>query len=85
MSEHSKAQRETITEIMRVKKSNPDADVTHLKTELKTATLEKRIAEYVSQAPVPTPEQCERLAALLTSHSGAQRRPEPVSDGVSDG
>jgi hypothetical protein len=85
VTSHSKAQRQTIAKIAATKRHNPGADVSALKAELNTLTLEERIKAYVSQAPVPTPEQCERLAALLTSHSGAQRRPEPVGDGGSDG
>jgi hypothetical protein len=72
---HSQAQRETITKIMRAKRRNPDADVSDLRRELKTLTLEERIKAYVATAPLPTPEQRDRLAALLTSPQG---RSEPA-------
>lgn len=47
------------------KSQNPDADVTEEKRELQILTLEERIRRAVESAPPLTPEQIERLRALL--------------------
>ncbi|MFF7651479.1 hypothetical protein ACFZCY_16720 [Streptomyces sp. NPDC007983] len=47
------------------KRHNPDADVVDDQRELKTRTLEAHIQRLISTAPVPTPEQIERLRTLL--------------------
>lgn len=67
---HTTEQRKVITEIARAKRRNPDADVTDLTRTLKTLTLEQRIREYVSAAPLPTPEQRDRLMSLLRVPEG---------------
>ena len=68
---HTPEQRTTSARIAAIKRHNPDADVSGLKKELETLTLEQRIAEYVAAAPLPTPEQRDRLAALLHVPEGA--------------
>lgn len=89
MTRHTKAQRETIARIANAKRFDPDADVSDLKRELNTLTLEERIKAYVATAPLPTSAQCERLASLLISpQRGSESRPEPISalpDGGTDG
>ena len=44
---------------------DPAADVTDLRQQLKAERLEEYIRRTVSAAPPLSPEQCERLAALL--------------------
>ncbi|WP_406306236.1 hypothetical protein OHA61_33945 [Streptomyces sp. NBC_00885] len=47
------------------KRNDPDADLTELQRELKTVRLADHIRAAVETAPLPTPEQLERLRALL--------------------
>ncbi|NUK01784.1 hypothetical protein [Streptomyces lunaelactis] len=51
--------------IARAKRSNPDADLTMLYQDLKTAQVAEVIERVVSSAPIPSPEQLARLRALL--------------------
>lgn len=46
-------------------KHHPDADVTHLRRELKAAKLEQAIRAAVDAAPPLTDDQRSRLAGLL--------------------
>jgi F0F1-type ATP synthase delta subunit len=47
------------------KRHHPDADLTEDLRDLRAARLEEQIARVVSAAPPLTPEQLERLRALL--------------------
>lgn len=47
------------------KRHHPDADVTEEQRALKALTLEEYVQRVISTAPVPTPEQLDRLRALL--------------------
>lgn len=51
--------------------ANPDADVTEDLRDMRVAQLEERIQRIVNAAPPPTPEQLERLRALLASPAAA--------------
>lgn len=44
---------------------HPDADHTDLRRQLAEAQLAEHIAKVVERAPRLTPEQCDRLAAIL--------------------
>ncbi|MFD9584496.1 hypothetical protein ACFWBM_07395 [Streptomyces sp. NPDC059980] len=51
--------------------ANPDADVTGDLRDMRVARLEEQIDRIVSAAPPPTPEQLERLRALLAPPKAA--------------
>lgn len=61
----------TRSEIARTIKSDPDADVTELRRQLKAERLEDHIKAVVDAAPPLTVEQRERLAAILRTGSVA--------------
>lgn len=55
----------TRSQIAHAKRHDPDADVTALKQQLKAERLEEHVARVVAEAPPLTPEQRDRIAALL--------------------
>ena len=55
----------TRSEIARTKRSDPQADVTELRRQLKAERLEDYIARTVDEAPPLTDDQRDRLALLL--------------------
>lgn len=55
----------TRSQIANLKRRDPDADTTALKTQLKAERLADYIERVVSTAPPLTPAQRARLAALL--------------------
>lgn len=56
----------TRSKIAHIKKADPTADVTELRRQLKAERLEDYIRRVVDEAPPLTPEQRDRLTALLT-------------------
>jgi hypothetical protein len=60
----------TRSKIAHAKKIDPDADVTHLRQQLKAERLEEYVLKVVNEAPPLTDDQRERLARLLGSHWG---------------
>lgn len=55
----------TRARIASTKKANPDADVTELRRQLKAERLEDYIKRVVDDAPPLSPEQRQKLAALI--------------------
>lgn len=53
------------------KSQNPDADVSDDLRDLRAIRLEEQIQRVVNAAPPPTPEQLERLRALLAPPTAA--------------
>lgn len=51
--------------------ANPDADVSEDLRDMRIARLEEQITRVVDEAPPPTPEQLERLRALLAPPTAA--------------
>lgn len=62
----------TRSEIAHAKRVDPNADVTELRRRLKAERLEDHIRRTVDAAPPLTPEQRERIAALLQPAAGAR-------------
>lgn len=74
MSRYSPAgpeRRRIVAQLGALKRHDPEADTTDLRTELKAAKLADYIRDLVNSAPPLTDEQRERLALLL--RGGGQR------------
>ncbi|MEA9997840.1 MULTISPECIES: hypothetical protein [unclassified Cryobacterium] len=61
----------TRSKIAHTIKKNPSADTTELRRQLKAERLEEHVARVVASAPPLTPEQRDRIAALLRPSVGA--------------
>jgi len=57
----------TRARIARTIRTNPDADVSALRQQLKVERLAEHVRQIVATAPPLTHEQRQRVAALLTS------------------
>lgn len=62
----------TRSRIALTKKSDPAADVSDLRQQLKAERLEDYIRRTVDAAPALSPEQRNRLALLLSSGGGGE-------------
>jgi len=63
----------TRSKIAQVKKSDPEADVTDLRRQMKAERLEAHIDNLLSTAPPLTNEQRDRIARLIAPTGGGAR------------
>jgi hypothetical protein len=61
----------TRSQIANKKRHDPDADVADLRQRLKAERLEEYISRVVAEAPPLTPEQRDKLAAILRGGGNA--------------
>lgn len=61
----------TRAKIANAKRADPNADVSHLRLQLRAERLEEHIRRVVAEAPPLTDQQRNRLALLLSHPGGA--------------